>query len=64
MRNLAITAATGVALSLAAPAVADVGDGPATVSLDACAQGATQSDTYLPDCSFQNLVGKDAPSDT
>ena len=64
MRTLAITAAAGVALTLAAPAVADVGDGPATVTLDACAQGATQSDTYLPDCSFLNLVGKDAPSYT
>lgn len=44
--------------------VAEVGDGPASVTLDACAQGATQSDTYLPDCSFVNLVGKDAPSYT
>ena len=64
MRTLAIAAVTGAALSLAAPASAEVGDGPASVTLDACAQGATQSDTYLPDCSFVNLVGKDAPSYT
>ncbi len=64
MRTLAIAAAAGVALIVASPASAAIGDGPASLTLDECAQGATQSDTYLPDCSFLNLVGKDAPSYT
>lgn len=61
MRTLAIAVLTGAGLTLAAPASADIGNGPATVTLDACAEGATQSDTYLPGCSFLNLVGKEAP---
>ncbi len=65
MRILAIAILTGAGLTLAAaPASADIGNGSATLTLDECAQGATQSDTYLPDCSFLNLIGKDAPAYT
>lgn len=47
-------------MALASPAAADIGNGPASVTLDSCEQA--QIDTYVPGCSFINLVGKDAPS--
>ncbi len=60
MRALAL--ATGLALAVTSPAAADIGNGTAGVTLDACGPG--QSADYVPDCSFVHLVGKDAPSYT
>jgi hypothetical protein len=64
VRTLLIAALIGAGMTLATPASADIGDGPATVTLDECAEGASRADTYLPDCSFVHLVGKGAPSYT
>ena len=58
MRTLAL--ATGLVVAVASPAAADIGNGQVTVTLAACEQA--QLDTYVPGCSFINLVGKDAPS--
>jgi hypothetical protein len=62
---LAGASAAALALCVSTPATAvDVGNGPATVTLEACAQGSSQTNTYFPGCSYVHLVGKDAPSYT
>ena len=65
MRTIAVAIAAGTALTIATPAAAiDLGNGSATVTLEVCAQGSTQTDTYIPDCSYIYLTGRDAPSYT
>ena len=59
----------GTALALAVlttpPASAvTLTDGPAEVNLGVCAQGSSQTDTYIPNCSYTYLTKKAAPSYT
>lgn len=39
-------------------------DGPAEVTLPACAQGTSQTDTFIPGCSYFRLANKAAPAYT
>jgi hypothetical protein len=42
----------------------DLTDGPAEVNLGVCAQGSSQTDTFIPNCSYTYLVKRAAPSFT
>lgn len=68
MRRIGSAGLVGAALTIGLypPPVAavDLTDGPAQVSLGVCAQGSSQSDAYVPDCSYVYLSKKAAPSYT
>ena len=61
-------AAAGVLLTVVVappPASAvEIGNGPAEVNLAVCAAGESQSDSYIPDCSYTYLTKVAAPSYT
>ena len=64
-QRFGVAAIAALTLCVSAPAAAiDLGNGPATVTLETCAQSSTQTNAYIPDCSYINLAGKDAPSYT
>ena len=42
----------------------DLTDGAAEVALGVCAQGSSQTDTFIPNCSYTYLAKKAAPSYT
>ena len=66
MRRTGLVAAGVLLVALGAtPAGAvDLTDGAAEVALGVCAQGSSQTDAYIPDCSYTYLAKKAAPSYT
>ena len=68
MRKLIVTATLAAApltVVVAPPAsAAEIGTGPAEVNLAVCAAGDTQTDTFVPNCSYSYLTKVAAPSYT
>lgn len=53
-----------VCLAAGPAGATDLTDGPAEVSLGACAQGSSQTDSFVPNCSYTYLAKRAAPSYT
>ena len=68
MKVLTVAFGLAAALTIMADpppiAAAEIGNGPAEVTLDVCAQGTSQTDTYVPGCSYIYLSKVAAPAYT
>ena len=68
MKVLTVAFGLAAALTIMADpppiAAAEIGNGPAEVTLAACAQGSSQADTHVPGCSYSYLTKVAAPSYT